>query len=276
MEQRHRDILRNNWVFLMENLTLDYLLPILFQNRILSEDLIEQIKSENTSKLKNYAFLTILQRRGSKAFDACVQALVESDQNHVAERLMQQSSSSMASTTRTSQGNVLRHPEEPSNNTSASTLEDDFALRLAIKEEENEKRKREAGNEPSKTSQIQSNSPKSKTSLPRQASSDPLPPPNHSVQSPTSPPLTRRSSVEHSIRQFPSIFDIAVKTMEALPLDFSVRLGTGEIYPNFSKPKGLCMIVNNREFEKSAMDLGYRKGSDRDTSNLAWLFEQIG
>jgi len=36
------------------------------------------------------------------------------------------------------------------------------------------------------------------------------------------------------------------------------------------------MIVNNREFENSAMDLAYRKGSDRDASNLAWLFEQIG
>ena len=61
MEQHHRDILRNNWVYLMDNVTLDYLLPVLFQKRILSEDLIEQIKAETTAKQKNYSFLTILQ-----------------------------------------------------------------------------------------------------------------------------------------------------------------------------------------------------------------------
>lgn len=61
MEQHHRDILRNNWVYLMDNVTLDYLLPVLFQKRILSEDLIEQIKAETTPKQKNYSFLTILQ-----------------------------------------------------------------------------------------------------------------------------------------------------------------------------------------------------------------------
>ena len=82
--------------------------------------------------------------------------------------------------------------------------------------------------------------------------------------------------MEHSIRQFPSIFDIAVQKTESLSLDLSLRLDAGEIYPNFSRPKGLCLIINNRDFLEAAPDLAYRKGSDRDASNLAWLFEQMG
>ena len=70
MDRRHRDVLRSNWVYLLDAIVLENLLPVLYQNRILSQDLIVQIKNEGTLKQKNYAFLTILQRRGSGAFPA--------------------------------------------------------------------------------------------------------------------------------------------------------------------------------------------------------------
>ena len=118
MEQRHRDVLRDNWVYLIDNLSPDFLLPLLYQNRILSQDLIDQIESEATLKRKNYAFLTILQRRGSNAFPLFLQALVDSDQNHIRERLQPGTTSSSVATmkttttaAKTSQGNILRQPE---------------------------------------------------------------------------------------------------------------------------------------------------------------------
>ena len=296
MEQRHRDVLRDNWVFLMDNLTVDYVLPILFQSRILSEDLIEQIKSESTSKQRNYSFLTILQRRGSNAFSAFLKALAQTDQDHVYERLVplsspetssvaigEQSPTSTAEPTiasrrspchaagedddlqpRTSLGNILRQPDE-SGSTATSTLEEDFYRTLALKRDEAERNYEQ-------------------TPLFKHQSSKKIHSPFKSrsfEEPPSSPPASsysphRRSSVEHTIRNFRSPFDINVKKTESLSLDFSVRLGNGEIYPNFSKPKGLCMIINNREFDKTSSDLAYRKGSDRDAANLSCLFEQIG
>ena len=373
----------------MDHLSLDYLMPLLFQERILSQDLVDQIQSEKTPKQRNYAFLTILQRRGSRAFPAFLQALVDADQNHVYERLRhremsgrREESSSVMTMTRdrctnealhcgaqesetqpsavlssldsfprstvaslphatrvngsyapshvaqaesgsdppfyvppqfteavpcsdhptsnhplsdhpssnhpssnqrtsdhpsstTSQGNALRQPEN-GEISGASTIEEDFQRRLALKE--NEERHR-------KSSSLHSlRQPNVSSSTPAQ----PTPSlPHNSVQSPSSPastppsssasfPAARRSSVEHAIRYFRSPFDIAVKRTEMLALDTSVRLGHGEIYPNFAKPKGLCLIINNREFEKSATDLAYRKGSDRDATNLSVLFEKIG
>ncbi|KJH50427.1 hypothetical protein DICVIV_03438 [Dictyocaulus viviparus] len=44
------------------------------------------------------------------------------------------------------------------------------------------------------------------------------------------------------------------------------------IYPNFSCPKGLCLIINNENF----LSMPRRKGTEIDCVNLKNLFQQLG
>lgn len=45
-----------------------------------------------------------------------------------------------------------------------------------------------------------------------------------------------------------------------------------QMYPNFSTPKGQCLVINNRDF--NSMDT--RTGTDKDRDNLTDLFTKLG
>ena len=44
------------------------------------------------------------------------------------------------------------------------------------------------------------------------------------------------------------------------------------MYPNFSQPKGLCLIINNRLF----LTMPERTGTDVDATNIERLFKKLG
>lgn len=44
------------------------------------------------------------------------------------------------------------------------------------------------------------------------------------------------------------------------------------MYENFSKPKGLCLILNNRDFTTASV----RYGTDVDADNIDLLFTRLG
>ena len=44
------------------------------------------------------------------------------------------------------------------------------------------------------------------------------------------------------------------------------------MYQNFSNPRGLCLIINNRKFKT----LPARTGTDCDAENLRQLFTELG
>jgi hypothetical protein len=44
------------------------------------------------------------------------------------------------------------------------------------------------------------------------------------------------------------------------------------MYHNFSQPKGLCLLFNNRDF----VTMPHRAGTDVDAANMVRLFTQLG
>ena len=45
-----------------------------------------------------------------------------------------------------------------------------------------------------------------------------------------------------------------------------------QMYANFSQPKGLCLVINNRSFST----MPERTGTDVDATNIERLFKKLG
>lgn len=90
MEKRHRDILRENHLFLVENLdfkSVDFHAK-LFGNSLISEDDLERIQAKVTLRAMASEFLLhILPRRGPEAFGKFVRTLRSADMEFIAEQL---------------------------------------------------------------------------------------------------------------------------------------------------------------------------------------------
>ena len=89
MNEEHRKILRENWVFLMENLTPDQLLDHLLQGSIISQDMYDEIRSKATRKEQTTHLLFIIQRRGPHAFNNLLIGLRNTEQAFIADQLTQ-------------------------------------------------------------------------------------------------------------------------------------------------------------------------------------------
>jgi hypothetical protein len=74
MLRSERNALRSNFVLLVKEIPCQEILAYLYQDGILSEQVVSEILEEPTSK-RNYALLFILQRRGPRAFQSFIQAL---------------------------------------------------------------------------------------------------------------------------------------------------------------------------------------------------------
>ena len=85
MEQRHKELLRKNRVFLKDNLIMnnfvDYVAELLTTN---DEDII---MSNATNHEQVVCFLNILERRGEDAYDKFLDALTEAEFDHVRSQL---------------------------------------------------------------------------------------------------------------------------------------------------------------------------------------------
>lgn len=88
MEKRHQEALRKNWIFLMDNLILDDLLDIMQEKEIFTTNMAEEVNVKATRKEKATHFLFTLIRRGPKAFDIFIEALRETDQGFIADKVL--------------------------------------------------------------------------------------------------------------------------------------------------------------------------------------------
>ena len=87
MDPEHKDAIRDNLVYLVENIPIHPVLDQLCQHKILTNCHREEITSENTNKKRNRALLSILLKRGPKAFPALCQALTWVDRPDIVEKL---------------------------------------------------------------------------------------------------------------------------------------------------------------------------------------------
>ncbi|XP_062576248.1 death domain-containing protein CRADD-like [Saccostrea cucullata] len=89
MEHRHREAIRKNWTFLLENLIVDELMDFLISHSILTENMKEEVEIQRTRREKATQLLFIVQKRGPQAFQTLVDGLKECQMGFIAERLEQ-------------------------------------------------------------------------------------------------------------------------------------------------------------------------------------------
>ncbi|XP_062587644.1 caspase-2-like [Saccostrea cucullata] len=89
MEHRHREAIRKNWTFLLENLIVDELMDFLISHSILTENMKEEVEIQRTRREKATQLLFIVQKRGPQAFQTFVDGLKECQMGFIAERLEQ-------------------------------------------------------------------------------------------------------------------------------------------------------------------------------------------
>lgn len=92
MEEIHRNRLRENLLFLLQNLKVDRLLDLLYSSteKVLSDEDYEKILAQTTESDKIRQTVLILLRSGPKAFDVFIHSLKSSDQTFIAEELLKE------------------------------------------------------------------------------------------------------------------------------------------------------------------------------------------
>ena len=95
MEEIHREKLRRNHIFLLENLKVHNFIDHVYssEHRILSDEDFEKISAQRTESDKIRQIVLILQRSGRKAFDVCIHSLKSSGQEFIAEELLKETRS---------------------------------------------------------------------------------------------------------------------------------------------------------------------------------------
>ena len=87
MAQEHKDVLRKNRVFLLEELDPEPVIQRLFQNNLISKTALEDIQALPTNYRKSVALLEQLPKRGPCAFAYFCRALSASGQNHIRHKI---------------------------------------------------------------------------------------------------------------------------------------------------------------------------------------------
>ena len=91
MAQEHKDVLRKNRVFLLEELDPEPVIQRLFQNNLISKTALEDIQALPTNYRKSVALLEQLTKRGPCAFANFCRALSASGQNHIRHKIQAES-----------------------------------------------------------------------------------------------------------------------------------------------------------------------------------------
>ena len=79
MEVNIREKLQAHWVRLIKDLFVDDLVHHLFAQKVLTEAMLEEVMRKNTTRDKNYALLSILQKRGPDTYPILLEALAETE-----------------------------------------------------------------------------------------------------------------------------------------------------------------------------------------------------
>lgn len=87
MEHSHKEAIRKNWTYLLENLMVDDLLDYLISHSIITENMKEEVEIQRTRREKATQLLFIVQKRGPKAFQILLDGLRECHMEFIADRL---------------------------------------------------------------------------------------------------------------------------------------------------------------------------------------------
>ena len=88
MEGIHRDGIRKSWTSIINNLSsenVSYITDFLVSNNILTLSMKEEIESEKLASSKTRRLLTIIVRRGPKAFQALIESFLFNNLSHIAD-----------------------------------------------------------------------------------------------------------------------------------------------------------------------------------------------
>ena len=89
MESKHREILKSNRVYLLDNLQPNAMVDHLMESKLLSEDDLEELRSERKTKEKIRFLLDKIPRKGPDAFDKFIDVLKKTDQEYIANKLLE-------------------------------------------------------------------------------------------------------------------------------------------------------------------------------------------
>lgn len=210
MDPRHRKILQQHRVDLVSGLNTADLCDGLLSKGIFTQDMIEEIQSKTTNRDKARKLLIDLETRGSRAFQAFLESLRETEQHHFAELL---------------EGGPGAHQSLP-------TPVQPSVIPLPVKH------------------------PKP-TDNPDRPDVPPLMPPLKPLRPPDSLPLLKPISPPSETQKLTKQRHDSIQT-----------------YKMDARPCGICLIINNMEFEP-ASGLKYRKGSDIDSDKLERRFKAL-
>ncbi|XP_019642141.1 PREDICTED: uncharacterized protein LOC109483547 [Branchiostoma belcheri] len=89
MSDRHRDVIRKKYVPLSRDLKPQYVLPYLYQEKVLTEEMMEDLDAipDQRRGYKARKLLDVIMTRGDRAFGVFKQALVDAGYRHLAELL---------------------------------------------------------------------------------------------------------------------------------------------------------------------------------------------
>ncbi|XP_078658071.1 uncharacterized protein LOC144903604 [Branchiostoma floridae x Branchiostoma belcheri] len=89
MSDRHRDVIRKKYVPLSRDLKPQYVLPYLYQEKVLTEEMMEDLDAipDQRRGYKARKLLDVIMTRGDRAFGVFKQALVDAGYGHLAELL---------------------------------------------------------------------------------------------------------------------------------------------------------------------------------------------
>ena len=79
MDVNIREKLQAHWMVLIKDLVVDELVHHLFAKKVLTESMLEDVNNKKITRDKNYALLSILQKRGPTAYPALLEALLETE-----------------------------------------------------------------------------------------------------------------------------------------------------------------------------------------------------
>ncbi|XP_061191758.1 uncharacterized protein LOC133200003 [Saccostrea echinata] len=88
MEQKHKDIIKANYSTLVKNMMSTHVVGHLFASGIITDEMRQQIEAEKTSYDRNRKLISIILRRGKRAFTGLKVALMKADQNELSKVLI--------------------------------------------------------------------------------------------------------------------------------------------------------------------------------------------
>lgn len=88
MEENHKETIRRNYTFLIGNMMPESVMDFLLQENVITPYMKEDIEVCRTRRDKIVKMIDILIRRGPSAFNVFIDALRNTDQEFVAQKLL--------------------------------------------------------------------------------------------------------------------------------------------------------------------------------------------